>query len=71
MGGRDPWERAVAHLLWGYPQLALGDPRGPGTSSATAADAFRSLGDRWGTSLALDALASLTGCAATPVRRSP
>ncbi|MEV4249631.1 BTAD domain-containing putative transcriptional regulator [Streptosporangium canum] len=64
--GSDPWERAVVHLLWGYPQLASGDLAQAEHEFASAADAFRSLGDRWGTSLALDALASLAGLYGDP-----
>ncbi|MGV9776821.1 BTAD domain-containing putative transcriptional regulator [Streptosporangium sp. NPDC003464] len=57
--GSDPWELAIVHLLWGYPQLAAGDPGQAEHEFALAADAFRALGDRWGTALALDALAGL------------
>ncbi|MGW4424361.1 tetratricopeptide repeat protein [Streptosporangium sp. NPDC004631] len=59
--GSDPWERAVVHLLWGYPQLGGGDLVRAEHEFTSAADAFRSLGDRWGTALALDALAGLAG----------
>ncbi|MEV0417559.1 AfsR/SARP family transcriptional regulator [Streptosporangium canum] len=64
--GSDPWERAVVHLLWGYPQLAAGDLAQAEHEFASAADAFRSLGDRWGTSLALDSLAGLAGLYGDP-----
>ncbi|MBB2912303.1 putative ATPase/DNA-binding SARP family transcriptional activator [Streptosporangium becharense] len=57
--GSDPWERAVVHLMWGYPQLAHGDLAWAEHEFTSAVDAFRSLGDRWGTALALDALAGL------------
>ncbi|MEV4381496.1 BTAD domain-containing putative transcriptional regulator [Streptosporangium sp. NPDC049644] len=57
--GPDPWEHAVVHLLLGYPQLSNGDPARAEHEFTSAADAFRALGDRWGTSLALDALAGL------------
>ncbi|MFB9677807.1 BTAD domain-containing putative transcriptional regulator [Streptosporangium vulgare] len=64
--GDDPWERAVVHLLWGYPQLAAGDLTQAEYEFTSAADAFRSLGDRWGTSLALDALAGLAALRGDP-----
>jgi tetratricopeptide (TPR) repeat protein len=59
--GSDPWERAVVHLLWGYPQIAAGDLAQAEHEFSSAVDAFRSLGDRWGTALALDSLAWLAG----------
>ncbi|MEU8385196.1 BTAD domain-containing putative transcriptional regulator, partial [Streptosporangium sp. NPDC048865] len=64
--GDDPWERAVVHLLWGYPQLTVGDLAGAEHEFTSAAGAFRSLGDRWGTSLALDALAGLAALRGDP-----
>ncbi|GAA3133671.1 BTAD domain-containing putative transcriptional regulator [Streptosporangium carneum] len=62
----DPWERAAVHLLWGYPQFASGEPALAEHEFAAAADAFRSLGDRWGTALALDALAGLAATCGDP-----
>jgi predicted ATPase/DNA-binding SARP family transcriptional activator len=56
---RDPWERASVHLMWGYPQLATGDFAAAEREFVAAADAFRALGDRWGTALTLDAQAEL------------
>ena len=50
----------------GYPQLAAGDLAQAEHEFASAADAFRSLGDRWGTSLALDSLAGLAGLYGDP-----
>jgi predicted ATPase/DNA-binding SARP family transcriptional activator/predicted negative regulator of RcsB-dependent stress response len=56
---KDPWERASVHLMWGYPQLATADFASAEREFMAAADAFRALGDRWGTALALDALAEM------------
>ncbi|MFD2079578.1 Predicted ATPase [Actinopolymorpha cephalotaxi] len=53
----DPWERAVARVIWGYPLLAAGDLDSAGREFSAAADGFGALGDRWGTAFALDALA--------------
>ncbi|GGP80869.1 AfsR/SARP family transcriptional regulator [Streptosporangium pseudovulgare] len=64
----DPWERAAACLVWGYPQLASGDFAQAEREFTAAADAFRALGDRWGTALALDALAGLAGWCDDPAR---
>ncbi|WP_051467999.1 ATP-binding protein [Actinomadura oligospora] len=55
----DRWARAAAHLMSGYPQLAQGDLAQAEQEYQTAADGFRQLGERWGTALALDALAGL------------
>ncbi|MCT9933441.1 tetratricopeptide repeat protein [Planotetraspora sp. A-T 1434] len=57
--GPDPWERALVELSWGYPQFAAGDFAQAERQFAMAADVFRSLGDRWGTAFALDALATV------------
>ncbi|MGC5016835.1 ATP-binding protein [Streptosporangium sp. DT93] len=62
----DPWERAVVHLLSGYPRLGTGDLAGAEGEFTSATDAFRSLGDAWGTSLALDALAGLASLGGDP-----
>ncbi|MGV9329299.1 AfsR/SARP family transcriptional regulator [Streptosporangium sandarakinum] len=64
----DPWERAAACLVWGYPQMASGDFAQAEREFTAAADAFRALGDRWGTALALDALAGLAGWCDDPAR---
>ncbi|MEV7012856.1 BTAD domain-containing putative transcriptional regulator [Streptosporangium sp. NPDC051022] len=64
--GSDPWERAAVHLMWGYPQLAGGDMAQAEHEFTSAVDAFRSLGDRWGTALALDALAGLAATCGDP-----
>ncbi|MFB9710233.1 AfsR/SARP family transcriptional regulator [Streptosporangium sandarakinum] len=64
----DPWERAASCLVWGYPQLASGDLAQAEREFTAAADAFRALGDRWGTALALDALAGLAGWCDDPAR---
>ncbi|WP_206681186.1 BTAD domain-containing putative transcriptional regulator [Actinomadura sp. J1-007] len=61
-GGRDhphPWARAAAHLLSGFPRLAAGDAQGAEREFGVAAATFREAGDRWGTAMALDALAGL------------
>jgi predicted ATPase/DNA-binding SARP family transcriptional activator len=55
----DPWERASVHLMWGYSHLATGDFVAAEREFVAAADAFRELGDRWGTALTLDARAEL------------
>ncbi|MEU9021008.1 BTAD domain-containing putative transcriptional regulator [Actinomadura sp. NPDC048394] len=57
--GPDPWARAAAHFIAGFEPLATGDPDGAGREFGAAAAGFRALGDRWGTALALDALAGL------------
>ncbi|GAA3035684.1 BTAD domain-containing putative transcriptional regulator [Streptosporangium longisporum] len=62
----DPWERAVTHLLSGYPLLGAGEMAAAEDEFTSAAEAFRSLGDRWGTSLALDALAGLAALSGDP-----
>ncbi|MFI6599080.1 ATP-binding protein [Nonomuraea sp. NPDC050536] len=55
----DPWERAAARLVWGYPRLAAGDLDAAGQEFEAALEMFRALGDRWGAGLALDSLAWL------------
>ncbi|MEV0201888.1 BTAD domain-containing putative transcriptional regulator [Nonomuraea sp. NPDC050691] len=59
----DPWARAAARYVHGYGLLGEGDTAGAEQAFRAAAGAFRSLGDRWGTSLALDAIAGLAGAA--------
>ncbi len=53
----DPWERAAARVIWGYPHLAAGEVEAAGREFTTAVEEFRAIGDRWGTALALDGLA--------------
>ncbi|MGE7391577.1 BTAD domain-containing putative transcriptional regulator [Streptomyces sp. NPDC004126] len=55
----DPWARAAARYVSGYATLGEGDAAGAERAFDAAADRFRGLGDRWGTALALDALAGL------------
>ncbi|WP_242908178.1 ATP-binding protein [Actinomadura terrae] len=55
----DPWARAAARFVTGFPHLASGDTGAAGREFAASAAGFRALGDRWGTALALDALAGL------------
>ncbi|GAA2166086.1 ATP-binding protein [Actinomadura napierensis] len=57
--GADPWARAAAHFIAGFGPLATGDAGDAGREFEAAAGGFRALGDRWGTALALDALAGL------------
>jgi predicted ATPase/DNA-binding SARP family transcriptional activator len=56
----DPWEAAAAHLLWGYPQLFIHAEHATAQREfVLAAEGFRTLGERWGQSLALGSLAGL------------
>ncbi|MBO2464252.1 ATP-binding protein [Actinomadura violacea] len=57
--GPDPWARAAARFIAGFEPLAAGDMEGAAAEFGAAAGGFRALGDRWGTALALDALAGL------------
>ncbi|MEV0233383.1 BTAD domain-containing putative transcriptional regulator [Nonomuraea sp. NPDC050786] len=57
----EPWVRAVAEYVRGYGLLGEGDVVAAERGFGAAAEGFRSLGDRWGTALALDTLASLAG----------
>ncbi|MEV7280457.1 BTAD domain-containing putative transcriptional regulator [Streptomyces sp. NPDC093111] len=57
----EPWARAAAAFVAGYGPLAEGDIEGAERAFTEAVDGFRALGDRWGTALALDALAGLAG----------
>jgi predicted ATPase/DNA-binding SARP family transcriptional activator len=59
VASHDPWERAVAHLIWGYPHLAGGEFAAAEAEFQQSLEGFRSVGDRWGIALALDALAGL------------
>ncbi|MFD1940406.1 ATP-binding protein [Nonomuraea mangrovi] len=55
----DPWERAIVHVIWGYPHLAAGDLDAAAAEFTAAVTAFRALGDRWGAAFALDSLSWL------------
>ncbi|GAA3601537.1 BTAD domain-containing putative transcriptional regulator [Nonomuraea rosea] len=55
----DPWERAAARLIWAYPQMAAGEFAAAEAELTGALEGFRSLGDRWGSALALDGLSWL------------
>ncbi|TDD64221.1 AfsR/SARP family transcriptional regulator, partial [Actinomadura darangshiensis] len=57
--GPDPWARAAARFVAGFPELADGDTAAAGREFGASVREFRALGDRWGTSMALDALAGL------------
>ncbi|WP_030869901.1 BTAD domain-containing putative transcriptional regulator [Streptomyces sp. NRRL F-2747] len=57
----EPWARAAAHYVSGFGYLGDGDPAGAEHAFDEALRGFRSLGDRWGTALALDALAGAAG----------
>ncbi|MFI6149196.1 BTAD domain-containing putative transcriptional regulator [Streptomyces sp. NPDC051109] len=57
----EPWTRAAAHYVSGFGRLGEGDPAGAEQAFGEALRGFRSLGDRWGTALALDALAGAAG----------
>lgn len=61
-----PWEVATAHLMSGYPRLIDGDDAGAEHEFRTAADTFRTLGDRWGLALALGSLAGLANLRGDP-----
>src|SRR5262249_29413812 len=55
----DPWQAAVGHVVWGYSQFMMNGFAAAEEAFAGSAEAFRALGDRWGTALALDSLAAL------------
>ncbi|MFC6895998.1 BTAD domain-containing putative transcriptional regulator [Nonomuraea dietziae] len=55
----DPWERAIVHVIWGYPHLAAGDLDAATAEFIAAVTEFRALGDRWGAAFALDSLSWL------------
>ncbi|KAA2260158.1 AfsR/SARP family transcriptional regulator [Solihabitans fulvus] len=59
----DPWVRAAAQYIAGFGALGGGDTEGVAHAIGDAVEGFRSLGDRWGTALALDALAGLATAA--------
>jgi hypothetical protein len=55
----DPWTRAAVQLCAGSPTLTGMEPEHAETAVEAALAEFRLLGDRWGVSLALSALAEL------------
>ncbi|MGW2651114.1 hypothetical protein ACWC2T_41110 [Streptomyces sp. NPDC001393] len=55
----DPWVRAMARYVMAYGALGEDDAPRARRALRTATDTFRTLGDRWGTALAQDALAGL------------
>ncbi|MFI9051561.1 BTAD domain-containing putative transcriptional regulator [Streptomyces sp. NPDC053427] len=57
----EPWARAAARYVSGFGPLGEGDTARAERDFAAAVEGFRALGDRWGTALALDALAGLAG----------
>ncbi|THA47722.1 BTAD domain-containing putative transcriptional regulator [Streptomyces sp. A1136] len=57
----EPWARAVAHYVTGFGALGEQDPAAAERAFRSAVAQFRALGDRWGTALALDALAGVAG----------
>ncbi|MEV0412221.1 BTAD domain-containing putative transcriptional regulator [Streptomyces sp. NPDC050448] len=57
----EPWARAAARYVSGFGLLGDGDTALAERTFGTAVEGFRSLGDRWGTALALDTLAGLAG----------
>ncbi|WP_433247180.1 BTAD domain-containing putative transcriptional regulator [Streptosporangium sp. CA-135522] len=57
----EPWARATARYVSGFDPLSGGDIAAAERTFGAAVEGFRSLGDRWGTALALDVLAGLAG----------
>ncbi|NUS04747.1 MAG: AAA family ATPase, partial [Nonomuraea sp.] len=57
----DPWERAATRLIWAYPRMAAGEFTLAEEDLTAAFEGFRALGERWGATMALDALAWLAG----------
>ncbi|WP_433226018.1 tetratricopeptide repeat protein [Microtetraspora malaysiensis] len=57
----EPWVRAAARFVSGFGALGEQDIAAAEPAFDAAAEGFRSLGDRWGTALALDILAGLAG----------
>ncbi|MEU0568500.1 BTAD domain-containing putative transcriptional regulator [Nonomuraea sp. NPDC005983] len=55
----EPWVRAVAQYVSAFGRLRERDHAWAERTFAAAAEGFRAIGDRWGTALALDALAGL------------
>lgn len=64
----DPWERACAHLVWGYPRVAAGDFDAAEDEFTSALDGFRALGERWGSAMALDSLSWLADTSGDPAK---
>ncbi len=56
---RDPWRRAVSHVVWGYSKLGVHTPAEAEREFAAGLDLFREVGDQWGMAFALDSLAGL------------
>ncbi|MFI7147831.1 BTAD domain-containing putative transcriptional regulator [Nonomuraea sp. NPDC050022] len=57
----DPWERAMSRFMWAYSLMARGEHAQAQADLVSALDDLRALGDRWGSMLALDALAMMAG----------
>ncbi|WEB44551.1 AfsR/SARP family transcriptional regulator [Streptomyces yunnanensis] len=57
----DPWVSAAAQYVTAFGPLGDGDLAEAERGLRTAVGQFRALGERWGTALALDALAGLVG----------
>ncbi|MFI6296029.1 ATP-binding protein [Nonomuraea sp. NPDC050790] len=69
----DPWARAMARLIWAYPQMADSEYATAHAGLTAALAGFQDLGDRWGAVLALDSLAWLeatTGDRAAALERT-
>jgi tetratricopeptide (TPR) repeat protein len=66
--GPEPWARAAAYFLSGFPPLGAGDLAQAEREFGVAADGFRALGDRWGMAIALDALAGLANAGGDQVK---
>ncbi|WDZ84652.1 AfsR/SARP family transcriptional regulator [Micromonospora cathayae] len=60
--GPDPWSRALSHLGVGLLAMFRGDLGAAEVPLRQASAGFRSVGDRWGTSQALDGLATVAAC---------
>jgi predicted ATPase/DNA-binding SARP family transcriptional activator len=59
---QDPWQHALAHVGTGFQRwLTMAEYDAAEEEFARAATAFRDLGDRWGTTIALTQLAWLAG----------
>ncbi|MFL4495482.1 BTAD domain-containing putative transcriptional regulator [Streptomyces sp. VTCC 41912] len=57
----EPWARAAAHYVSGFGHLGQREAATAEDAFEQALEGFRSLGDRWGIALALDALAGVAG----------
>jgi tetratricopeptide (TPR) repeat protein len=62
----DAWTRAAVQLCKVYPGLTDADPAGSERALRNALGRFRLIGDRWGSALALDALADLAAGSGRP-----